>query len=431
MIGHYARWSVIVVALAALLVGCGADVVPTSPPAATATAPSAAAVSQAAPSPTASSAGTSSSPVPSGAGRVDPDAWAFADVLQPDVVTQAPSLEPGFHCSPCHPAAASQLFGVTGTSSGFLGVGVQQPPAIAVAVATSDGRTWEPVAWDPGERTTAIAAASLGDDTVVVGSGPTGAAAWVLRNGAWTPASGDALEGEVGATAMTAVVASGDGFVAGGYRDDPLHAAASAAAWSSRDGLTWKTEGPAAVFAGGRIDGIAAQGDVVVAVGTAGDPTYGPAAAWVRTDGSWHRASIQDPGGAMHAVAATADGFVAVGQNADDSGARVWRSTDGTTWAPVADQPAFHALSGPIRMLSLAADGRGLVAGGWTSDAANGSSAAWTSPDGERWDQAAWVPAFSGGQIRGLALTGDSALGVGRSGYPDNNQAAAWIRRRP
>jgi hypothetical protein len=41
------------------------------------------------------------------------------------------------------------------------------------------------------------------------------------------------------------------------------------------------------------------------------------------------------------------------------------------------------------------------------------------------------VPAFSGGQIPGVALAGDLALGVGRSGYPDNNQAAAWISRRP
>ena len=176
---------------------------------------------------------------------------------------------------------------------------------------------------------------------------------------------------------------------------------------------------------------MASRGDVVVAVGTAGDPTYGPAAAWVRSGGTWRRAEIADPGGAMHAVAATPDGFVAVGQDADDTAARVWRSSDGTTWKPVADQPALHAISGPIRMLSVAADARGLVAGGWTSDAANGSSAAWSSTDGEHWVQAAWVPAFSGGQMRGRRAHGDSALGVGRSGYPDNNQAAAWIRPGP
>ncbi len=405
MIDHY-KPLVALIAVVAISAGCGQTAVPSAP-------------------------ATIASPAASAAGPADPDAWAFANVVQPDVVTQAPSLEPGYHCSPCHPAAASQLFGVTATASGFLGVGVQQPPAEAVAVSTSDGTTWQPVAWDPGESTTAIAATSAGDRTVVVGSGPAGAAAWVLQAGSWTPATGQALDGEPGSTAMTAVVPAGDGFVAGGYRDDPLHASASAAAWSSSDGISWRADGPFDLFAGGRIDAMAARGDVVVAVGTAGDPTYGPAAAWVRTGGSWARAAIADPGGAMHAVAATPDGFVVVGQNASDDGARVWRSRDGTTWTAVADQPAFHAVSGPIRMLSVAADGDRLVAGGWTSDAANGSAAAWTSPDGDRWEQAAWVPAFSGGQVRGIALAGDAVLGVGRSGYPDNNQAAAWIRPWP
>jgi hypothetical protein len=374
---------------------------------------------------------SAASAAPTAVGQPDPNAWAFADVVQPDVVTQAPSLLPGYHCSPCHPAAASQLFGVAPSAAGFLAVGVQQPPAEAIAVATQDGRTWQPVAWDTGEGTTAIAAATDHDRTVVVGSGPAGAAAWTLRGGTWTAATGDALDGEVGSTAMMAVVSAGDGFVAGGYRDDPLHVRASAAAWSSGDGLAWRAEGPAAVFAGGRIDGMAARGDTVVAVGTAGDPTYGPAAAWVREGGTWRTATIDDPGGAMHAVAATADGFVAVGQNADDDGAKVWRSADGRAWTPVADQPAFHAPSGRIRMLSIAADSHGIVVGGWTSDAANGSSAAWTSADGLAWEQAPWVPAFSGGQMRGVVLAAGQALGIGRSGYPDNNQAAAWVRPRP
>src|SRR4051795_2149165 len=255
----------VLVASAVLAGACGSNVAPTAT-----AVPASAAVASARPS-------------------VDPDAWSFAAVVQPDEVTQAPSLEPGYHCSPCHPSAASQLFGMTATPSGFLGVGVQQPPAVAIAVSSPDGRTWQPVAWDPGERTTAVAAASAGDRTVVVGSGPAGASAWVLRGGSWTPASGDALQGEVGATAMTAVVASGDGFVAGGYRDDPLHARASAAAWSSEDGLTWQAEGPATAFPGARIDGMASRGDTVVAVGSAGDPTYGPAAAWGRTGGGGRR----------------------------------------------------------------------------------------------------------------------------------------------
>jgi hypothetical protein len=82
-------------------------------------------------------------------------------------------------------------------------------------------------------------------------------------------------------------------------------------------------------------------------------------------------------------------------------------------------------------MLSVASDGHEVVAGGWTSDAANGSSAAWTSTDGFTWERSPWVPVFSGGQIRGVVMTGRSVLGIGRSGYPDNNQAAAWVRPLP
>ena len=361
-----------------------------------------------------------------------PGSWAFAGVVQPDVVTQAPSLEPGFHCSPCHPAAASQLFGIAPDPGGFVAVGVQQPPAEAILLRSSDGLRWEPdAAWAPAEGTAAIGAASDGARTVVVGSGQGAAAAWVGEDGTWTAADPAGLAGSPGATAMTGVVAHHGGFVGVGYRDDPANAAASAAVWRSTDGLTWRADAASSAFAGGRMWGVAARGDTLVAVGTDGDPTYGPAAAWVSTDGTWRRAQVTGADGVMRAVTSTADGFVAVGYVTNDDGARVWRSTDGTAWSPVDDQASLDNHSSPIRMLSVAADERGLVAGGWRADAANGSSAAWTSPDGLHWTAAPWVPDFSGGQIPGVALDGDVALGVGRSGYPDNNQAAAWVSRRP
>ena len=402
---------VVAAALVAVVVvaGCGMNLPPAPP-----TTPPAASAAQ---GPTAT---------------VDPRAWAFAGVLQPDVVTQAPSLQPGYHCSPCHPAAASQLFGIAATSDGFLAVGVQQPPAEAILLASADGRSFEPVAgWDPGERTTAIAVASDPARTVVVGSGPAGADAWVRVDRTWTAAQPRDLDGSRGATAMTSVTRTDSGFLAGGYRDDPANAAASAAVWRSTDGLSWRRDASPDAFGGGRIWGVAARGATLVAVGTEGDPSYGPAAAWVSTGGPWRRADVADPGGVMRGVTATADGFIAVGFASDDSGARVWRSPDGITWTPVDDQLAFHNRSSPIWMFSVAADDRGLVVGGWQADAANGSAAAWASTDGEHWEQAPWVPDFSGGQMPGVALAGGIAVGAGRSGYPDNNQAAAWINGRP
>ena len=50
------------------------------------------------------SSGPSTAPIAVGpTAATGPGSWASADVVQPDVVTQAPSLEPGYHCSPCHP----------------------------------------------------------------------------------------------------------------------------------------------------------------------------------------------------------------------------------------------------------------------------------------------------------------------------------------
>src|SRR5262249_5297397 len=143
------------------------------------------------PGPTPSPAAiASSSPAPApSASAAGPDTWAFADVAQPGAVTQAPSLQPGYHCSPCHPAAASQLFVLAPLpGAGFLGVGVQQPPAVAIAVSSPDGQSWTPVDWQPGEGTTAIAAATQGARTVVVGSDSAGAAAWVRTDAGWAPA---------------------------------------------------------------------------------------------------------------------------------------------------------------------------------------------------------------------------------------------------
>src|SRR4051794_23227273 len=137
-----------------------------------------------------------------------PGSWAFAEVAQPDVVTHAPSLLPGYQCSPCHPAAASQLFGIAPVDGGFIAVGVQQPPAEAIVLRSLDGSRWQPDAnWTAAEGTAAIAAASdQAHRTVVVGSATTGGAAWVEADGTWSAADGAGLTGSRGATALTAVV---------------------------------------------------------------------------------------------------------------------------------------------------------------------------------------------------------------------------------
>ena len=410
-------WSVVAVVLSIGLVGCGASPAPSSPPG-----------SARLPAATGSTGPTLSA--------TDAGPWLEVDPIQPSAVLNAPSLAPGYQCHPCHFLAENQLFGAADTPAGWIAVGVQQPPAEAIAFGSTDGTHWQAIPGFAGTAgTTAIAVASSGSRTVVVGSDPDGATSWASTGGSWTVAPHQAdLLVPYAAGAMTSVAPFDAGFVAGGYRDDPLHAAASAAVWRSADGLSWRADDAARLFDGGRIWGLAVRDGTIVAVGTEGDPNYGPAAAWrwTRAEG-WQRARIgPDGGGAMRAVAATSTGFVAVGLNAGDDGARAWTSPDGRAWTAVPDQPAFHYYTLPVRMQSIVAGPGGLVVGGWRSDAGKGSGLAWTaSPDGLTWQPPTWQSSFSGGEIRGVALGGGTAIAVGRTGYPDWNQAAIWRTQAP
>jgi hypothetical protein len=357
--------------------------------------------------------------------------WLEVDPVQPSAVVSAPSLAPGYQCHPCHFRAENQLFGVGPVPGGLVAVGVQEPPAQAVAFSSVDGSHWVSLSGFAGaDGSTAIAVASNGNRTAIVGLDGSGAAAWASTGGAWVAAPRQAdLLVPYAAGAMTAVTAFAGGFVAGGYRDDPLHATASAAAWRSQDGLTWTADPATDVFAGGRIWGVAVRDGMVVAVGTGGDPNYGPAAAWSWTTATgWRRARIgPDASGAMRAVTAGPAGFVAVGLDGADNGALAWTSPDGITWTAVPDQPSLHYYSLPMRMQAVLATPDGFVAGGWRSDAGKGSSVTWTSADGVSWRPPTWEPSFSGGQITGLGMAGGSVVAVGRSGYPDWNQAAIWL----
>ncbi len=324
------------------------------------------------------SASPSSLPASGGAG------WSVADVRQSSDVTDAPSLAPGYFCSPCHAPAQSLLLGLAAGPDRLIAVGVEQPPARPIVYASLDGHAWEPAlelpTTGPAAASAVVATSSL---TVVVGSAGRGAASWASAVGAsWKAAPvQSSLEGPAGGNAaMTAVVALGGQVIAAGYVDDPAAASQSGAVWRSTDGLTWSLDRTAGMFDGARILGLAVRGSTLVAVGTVGDPTYGSSVAWRWTaaDG-WQQARVAGLDGAMHAVAATANGFVAVGHGPGDDGAAVWTSTDGLAWQAVADQPAFHPSDGAARMLSVAAGPGGLL------------------------------------------------VGAGRTGYPDNDQATVWI----
>lgn len=380
------------------------------------------------------SALTSAPPSPSpAAAKADP--WQVANIALPAAVTTAPSLAPGYNCHPCHFLAEDQLLGISVSLAGLIAVGVQQPPAQATAFTSTDGTSWVLLpGFSAAIGTTAISAVANGSRTVIVGLDHSGATSWASSGGSWAQAPRQAaLLVPYAAGAMTAVAAFGGGFVAGGYRDDPVHNTASAAVWRSADGLVWHADDATATFAGGRIWGIAASRGTIVAVGTNGDPNYGPVGAWQWTAATgWRRARVMpDAGGAMRAVIATASGFVAVGLNGHDDGALAWTSPDGLAWTAAPDQAAFHYGQLAMRMQSIVAGPTGFVAGGWRSDVGKGSAVTWTSTDGVSWQPPTWEPAFSGGQITGVAVSGHTIVAVGRTGYPDWNQATVWLSQAP
>ena len=398
------------------------------------------------PTPGGSPAGlASASPAPG-------DAWLTATVVQPSAVVDAPTLPPNYQCHPCHFQAENDLIGVApapavavpgGAAGGLIAIGIQSPPGAAIAFGSADGTTWTMLdGLTAVDQSAATAVTSSGGRTVIVGRDHDGATSWVSTDGgtSWTAAPRqDALLVPYAAGGMTSVAALGSGFVAGGYRDDPLHAASNAGVWRSEDGLTWTLDDGGGTFAGGRMWGIAVSGAgtdedpaTIVAVGTDGDPNYGPAAAWRWTAASgWQRARLEpDDGGAMRAVITTDTGFLAVGLGAGDQGAMSWTSTDGMTWTAAQDQPAFHRFTNPVRMQSVVVSPGGFTAGGWRSDEAKGSAVIWASADGVHWT-ATWQTSFSGGEVDGVAVVDDRVVAVGRTGYPDWNNATVWIQREP
>ena len=128
---------------------------------------------------------TTASATPPSAAPTASEAWLAVDLAQPSSVTVAPSLEPGYRCSPCHAPATGQLLGVGASTGGLIAVGVQQPPAQAVAFSSTDGTHWIPLPGFSGVTgTSAIAEASNGIRTVIVGLDHSGATAWASDGGA-------------------------------------------------------------------------------------------------------------------------------------------------------------------------------------------------------------------------------------------------------
>jgi hypothetical protein len=363
------------------------------------------------------------SPSPSAADS----SWARGSVEQPEEVTARPSATPAY-CAPCHPAVITEMRDVAATDDGFVAVGSQTPNTAMVWTST-DARSWTIATGlaDPaGQRLEAVAA--RGATVVAAGRGPQSVAAWVRVGGEWTAARVPGVEG-----AISAVVATDSGYLAGGYIG-PEFGIARAAFWRSGDGTSWTPVPDDPGFADGRVAALAATDAGYVAVGASGSPGSDQlgAVSWTSPDGiSWRRAPAQPAlaDAAMLSVAVTPVAIVAVGTTASGDDAAAWTSSDGLTWTRAPDAPSFASnstYSPHAQMSDVVATSDGLLAVGWNSSAANGSAVIWTSPDGVTWTRAADAPSLSGGGMSGVTLRDSVAVAVGSTGWPDTHAATAW-----
>jgi hypothetical protein len=227
------------------------------------------------------------------------------------------------------------------------------PASAPASTAAIDGP------WAGTELPGAQAITATADRFVVVGSDgafPGRAAAWTSTDGVtWEPATvADAADG----TLMTAVTPTATGLVAVGTATSEGGAGPDqVAAWSSADGLTWQ---PATVRRA-TSDGLGASVSHL-ATGPAGTlalagfigQDLGDQRLYRTTDGqSWAPLRVAGTGKIIwSALASLPDGYLLIGATSGGR-PRTMQSTDGETWERVADAPralldAASAPAGPI-----------------------------------------------------------------------------------
>jgi hypothetical protein len=377
------------------------------------------------------------SAAPSGAASAAPaGGWIAARVAQPAEIEGQPTNAPAF-CSPCHPITGTYIQALVPIASGYLALGEQQPPSVAAAWSSTDAAAWQRVGNLPAPQGSNIAAALAGPGGVVaVGSNGTAAAVWrMAAGGGWSMST--LAPPPAGATEqLDAVAATGNGYVAAGFTQSST-AVKTASIWRSGDGVSWSRAQVPGATGAAEVAGLAANANVVIAVGISGDERRGTAAVWRSTDGgsSWSSVSSSAFGaGRMLAVTFGSGVFAAVGENVDQTAAAAWTSTDGSAWSLAPEQPALANAGMQMVMMAIAVDGSaGFVADGWSSDAGNGSAVVWRSQDGMTWTRYPQDASFSGAGMAAILVrpTSPRLVAAGTMGWPDTHAAQVWIGPQP
>ncbi len=433
-------------AAAALLVAACAT--QTSPPASVGDLPS-----------TAPSAGASGRPSPTASGQPEPSGqpspigsplpvprlgidWAkAASVERPADAFPSPDPSVAFSLGsnrsghPLHFPGQAMISDVVRRSGGALvAVGSVYPGWHPQAWTSPDGETWTLAPMGTAEFTFPVALAVGADDTVVaVGRTGSRPLAWTSQDGrVWLEHPVATLGPSSGTTAerMTAVIATPDGFLAGGSVGPEL-GDRHARFWSSADGSTWRpvADDPA-VFADAEVTSILRTADGFVAIGLVGNvQDISGSVAWRSTDGrSWSPIDDQSlaKGRAVSMVTAPGGGIVAVGSDLDQHEAFAWTSLDGRTWT-LAPSEASRQYHGKIRMTDVTVIGDELIGVGNYVGLQRGTAISWVSTDGLHWEQARSAPVQEQGEIYAVSPGGPGIVAVGSFGAPDDYIPTVWL----
>lgn len=332
---------------------------------------------------------------------------------------------------------SSSIGGLVAPGDGFgawtAAGSVRDGRTTAVAWTSADGTRWVRSDLDQGDGRESEASAGARRQgmvavagTVITRRGDRDGRVWTSRDGgSWSVATVPA--GGPGDQRVTSVAGGPLGFVAAGV-DGSLPAV-----WFSPDGMSWtRVGGP--FQKSQRIEAVAVGPQGAVAVGTITTSGDVDGMAWFSADGStWRTVPLGGAAGftgpveqAVHAVTARADGFVAVGDDANSERrvAAAWTSADGISWRrePANDMTVSVSSTAGVSAVSVGGSGPLVAAGG------SSSAQLWSSADGRRWAREEPPPSARLDASGARATTDGRAvlLATGTSGLWLRAAGAAW-----
>ncbi len=356
--------------------------------------------------------------------------WGRAVAVERPAGFAVPSPGTSFSFSdarhPLHFSGQANMADIARLPSGALvSVGSVYPGWYPVAWTSPDGASWTIGEMASTEFTFPVAmSVGSGDTIVAVGrSGPL-PIAWTSSDGrVWQRHPVATLGDDRVAERMTAVLATGDGYLAGGSVGPEL-LDRHARFWRSRDGATWQPiRDDAETFDNAEVRSIARLGSGYVAIGAVGSvQKITGSVAWVSADGqTWTRidAPALAAGRAVSIVGAPFGGVVAVGSDLGEHEAFAWVSRDGRSWTLAPSEPS-RQFNKTILMTDVTVVGDELIAVGKYSPLQRSTATSWVSHDGLHWERARSAAVQEQVELYAVVSTGQGVLAIGSFGGPDD-----------